>query len=124
MPSETSTWPDVQPQQRLAQLVDPPVAPGELGERPAEHRRDVVLEVGRELGLERLGDQRRAPAEPDHVHVRGRDLHQARRLDARQARVDHVRDAGPARLLGARRQRDQALQADRLRTANAFHGAT
>ncbi len=95
---------DAELAQPAAQAVDPPVQPGQLGQRPAEHHGDARGAVRVELRLEVARDVGRAPAQPDQVHVVARAAHEPLRLGRREAGVDHVRDPGRARLRGPRRQ--------------------
>src|SRR4051812_4169195 len=61
---------DAQRPQPRDQLLDALLADGQLGERAAQHDRDLVVAVARELGLEVLRGQRRPPAELDDVDER------------------------------------------------------
>src|SRR5918998_1580904 len=79
-----------------AQHAEPLVQPRQLGERPAEHDRHVVLAVGGELVLEIRGHVGRAPAEAHGVDVRGSLAQEAIDFAAAQAGVDDVRQPGGA----------------------------
>jgi hypothetical protein len=99
-----------------AQLVQPGDEPvqavlgdGQFGERAAEHRRDPVVLVPSQLGLEVAGGDGGAPAELDNVDVVARDLDQPVDVGHAQTAVEHVRDALLAGLGGARGKLEQIL---------------
>ena len=92
-------------QPQLVQPRDEPVQPvlgdRQLGERPAEHDRDPVLAITRELGLQVPGGHGGPPSELDEVDVVAGHLHQPVDLGDRQAAVEHMSDALLAGLRGA-----------------------
>ena len=84
--------------QPLDQTLDAPLPDGELGERAAEHHRNLARGVPRELLAQVGAHERRAPAKLDDVHARPRHLQQVVHLRDGQPAVDHVRQPAGARL--------------------------